>query len=199
MREIADAVGLRSVSTVRYHLEILKDMGYLDRDARLPRTVVARPPRLRVLKLKSDEAGEALMDRGSQNMVSVPVFDRIAAGTGVIANPGSHLRQGFQYSEEIMQLPRETVGSGVLFAVRVVGDSMINASIFDGDFVVVRRQDSADDGDIVAALIEEEATVKILQHVNDHVWLMPQNPAYKPILGDDCRLMGKVVARIHRG
>jgi len=198
MREIADAVGLKSVSTVRYQLEILKDMGCLDRDARLPRTVVARPSRLRVLKLKSDEAGEALLSSGSQNMVSVPVFDRIAAGTGVIANPGSHLRHGFQYSEDTMLLPKEKVGSGVLFAVRVVGDSMVNASIFDGDFVVVRQQDSADDGDIVAALIEEEATVKTLQYANDHVWLMPQNPAHKPILGDDCRIMGKVVATVHR-
>ncbi len=75
---------------------------------------------------------------------------------------------------------------------------MINANIFDGDYVVVRRQDVADDGDIVAALIEEEeGTVKILQHANGHVWLMPQNPAYKPILGDDCRIMGKVVATVH--
>jgi repressor LexA len=198
MREIADAVGLKSVSTVRYQLEILKDMGYLDRYARLPRTVVARPSRLRVLELTSDEAGEALVSSGSQNAVSVPVFDRIAAGTGVIANSGSHLRQGFQYSEDTMQLPRNMVGFGTLFAVRVVGDSMVNASIFDGDLVVVRQQDSADEGDIVAALIEEEATVKTLQYTNDHVWLMPQNPAHKPILGDDCRIMGKVVATVHQ-
>jgi repressor LexA len=100
-----------------------------------------------------------------------------------------------------MHLPKEAVGSGVLFAVRVAGDSMINANIFDGDFVVVRQQNSADDGDIVAALIDEgaeEATVKTLQHVDDHVWLLPQNPAHKPIPGDYCRLMGKVVATVHR-
>jgi repressor LexA len=164
----------------------------------LPRTVVAKPSPLRALKLKPDEAGKALVSSGSQNMVSMPVFDRIAAGTGVIANPGSHLRQGLQYSEDTMQLPREIVGSGALFAVRVVGDSMVNASIVDGDLVVVRQQDSADEGDIVAALIEEEGTVKTLQYANDHVWLMPQNPAYKPILGDDCRIMGKVVATVHQ-
>ncbi len=163
----------------------------------LPPPVVAKPSPLRVLKMKSDEAGEALVSSGSQNMVSVPVFDRIAAGTGVIANQGSHLYQGLQYSEDTMQLPREIVGSGALFAVRVVGDSMVNASIFDGDLVVVRQQDSADEGDIVAALIEEEATVKTLQYANDHVWLMPQNPAHKPILGDACRIMGKVVATVH--
>lgn len=75
---------------------------------------------------------------------------------------------------------------------------MVLASIFDGDFVVVRQQDSADDGDIVTALIEEEATVKTLQYANDHVWLMPQNPAHKPILGHDCRILGKVVATVHR-
>jgi len=225
MQEIGKAVGLKARSAVRYQLIEMEAKGWvrrhpkrpralewrqpdgrlpirpeehLDRDVRLPRTVVVRPSRLRVLELASDEIGEALVGSGSQNMISVPVFERIAAGTGVIADPGSHLRRGFQYSEDTMQLPREMVGSGVLFAVRVVGDSMKNASIFDGDFVVVRRQDSADDGDIVAALIEEEATVKTLQCANDHVWLMPQNSAYKPILGDDCRIMGRVVATVHR-
>jgi repressor LexA len=201
MQEIADAVGLRSVSTVSHHFKILEKAGYLDRDPRLPRTVVARSSRLRVLQVELDEAGEALVGTGSRNMVNVPLFERIAAGTGAIADPGSHLRHGRQYSEDTMQLPQEMVGSGVLFAVRVIGDSMVNANIFDGDFVVVRQQNSAVDGEIVAALIEEgaeEATVKTLQHVNGHVWLMPQNPAYKPILGDHCRLMGKVVATVHR-
>ena len=89
------------------------------------------------------------------------------------------------------------VGSGELFAVRVTGDSMVNASIFDGDYVVVRRQDDAVKGDIVAALLEEEVTVKTFQRANGHVWLMPQNPSYEPIPGDGCRLMGKVVATVH--
>ena len=197
MREIADAVGLKSASTVSYHFKILKEAGYLDRDPRLPRTVVPRPSRLQVLWAESDEVGEAAAGPGSRNMVSVPLFERIAAGTGAIADPGSYLRHGRQYSEDTMQLPREMVGSGVLFAVRVVGDSMVNANIFDGDFVVVRQQNSAVDGEIVAALIEEEATVKTFQHMNGHVWLMPQNPAHKPIPGDHCRLMGKVVATVH--
>jgi repressor LexA len=222
MREIGKGAGLKAQSAVRYQLIEMeakgwvrrhpsrpralewrqpdgglptRPEGHLDRDPRPPRTVVAKPSRLRVLELASDETPGG---SSSQNIVSVPMFERIAAGTGVIADPGTHLRRGFQYSEDIMQLPREMVGSGVLFAVRVVGDSMINASIFDGDFVVVRQQDSADDGDIVAALIEEEATVKTLQCADDHVWLMPQNSAYKPILGDDCRIMGKVVATVHR-
>ena len=202
LKEIASAVGLRSVSAVSYHLKILEKAGYLDRDPRLPRTVVMRPSRLQVLRAESDEVAGTRAGAGAQNMVSVPLFGRIAAGPGTIANPGSYLRHGFQYSEDTMLLPRETVGSGVLFAVRVAGDSMVNANIFDGDLVVVRQQNSADDGEIVAALIDEddeeaEATVKTLQRVNGHVWLMPQNPAHKPILGDHCRLMGKVVATVH--
>src|SRR5689334_18422947 len=201
MREIADAVGLRSVSTVSYHVKILTAAGYLDHCPGQPRTVVAKPSRIQVLHAELDGTREALAGSGSKNMVSVPVFERIAAGTGVMANPGSHLRHGLQYSEDTMRLPREAVGAGVLFGVKVVGDSMINANIFDGDIVVVRQQNSADDGDIVAALITEEAeeaTVKTLRHLNDHVWLLPQNPAHEPIPGDYCRLMGKVVATVHR-
>lgn len=179
MREIADAVGLRSTSAVSYQLNLLAEMGYLARDANKARTVVEKPRRLRVIQ----------EGNGSQNMVCVPLFERIAAGTPVMVNPDS---------EDIMQLPREMVGSGDLFAVRVVGDSMVNANIFDGDCVVVRQQQVADDGDIVAARIDDEATVKTFQRANGHVWLMPQNPAYEPILGDRCRLMGKVVATVHR-
>jgi repressor LexA len=156
----------------------LKEMGYLTREARMPRTAVAKP--LRSLK-----------------MISVPLYERIAAGNPVIANPDP---------EDTMELPSEMVGSGDLFAVRVVGDSMVNANIFDGDCVVVRHQEVADNGDIVAALIEEEAvtieegaaTVKTFQRVDGHVWLIPQNPKYLPIPGDHCRLMGKVVATVHR-
>jgi repressor LexA len=187
MREIADAVGLRSTSAVSYQLKILEKKGYLTRGAKMPRTVVEMPPRLQVQE-SSEEVGKAPVSIGSQRMVGVPLFERIAAGRPVIVNPDS---QG------VMQLPSELVGSGVLFAVRVVGDSMVNASIFDGDYVVVRQQDAADNGDIVAALIEEEATVKTFHRVSGHVWLMPQNPSYKPIQGDHCRLMGKVVATVH--
>jgi repressor LexA len=184
-REIASAVGLKSVSTVGYQLDVLEKKGYLARDARMPRTVVEKS-RLGVVREIS--VSSRPMIAGSQNLVSVPLFERIAAGNPVIANP---------YSEGFMHLPREKVGSGELFAVRVTGDSMINASIFDGDYVVVRRQDDAVKGDIVAALIEEEVTIKTFQRVNGHVWLMPQNPSYEPIPGDGCRLMGKVVATVH--
>ena len=193
IREIAHAVGLRSTSAVSYQLKILEKLGCLTRDARMPRTVVEKPPHPRVLEEISGEAGVALAGPGSQNMISVPLFERIAAGDPVLADPDP---------EDIMQLPRNRVGSGVLFAVRVVGDSMINANIFNGDCVVVRQQNAADNGDIVAAWIQDgddaRVTVKTFHRVNGQVWLMPQNPGYKPIPGDHYKLMGKVVATIHR-
>lgn len=189
MREIADAVGLRSTSAVFYHFKILAGKGHLTRGARMPRTVVENLPGHRVVQERWDEAGEAPADFGSQNTVGVPMFERMAAGDPVTASPDS---------VGTMWLPREMIGSGVFFAVRVAGDSMINVNIFDGDWAVVRQQDSARNGDIVAALIDEEATVKTFHFVGGHAWLMPQNPRYQPILGDQCRVMGKVITTISR-
>ena len=151
MREIADAVGLKSTSAVSYQLTILEQMGHLTRDAKMPRTVVEKPPRPRARQEGPHEAGQALAATGSPAMVSVPLFEQIAAGAPVTANPDP---------EGIMHLPQEMTGSGALFAVKVAGDSMANANIFDGDCVIVRQQDTAHNGDIVAALIEDEATVK---------------------------------------
>jgi repressor LexA len=189
IREIADAVGLKSTSAVSYQLKILEQMGHLTRDARMPRTVVEKPPHPPALPDRPDQAGEAPSATGSPAMVSVPLFEQIAAGAPVMANPDP---------EGIMHLPEEMTGSGALFAVKVAGDSMANANIFDGDCVIVRQQDTAHNGDIVAALIEDEATVKTFHRADGHVWLMPQNPGYQPILGDQCGLMGKVVATLHR-
>lgn len=189
MREIADAVGLKSTSAVSYQLETLEQMGHLTRGAKMPRTVVQKPSLRQLRRDKPDEAAQAPADRHPQNMTSVPLFDRIAAGAPVTANPES---------EGSMQLPAGMVGSGALFAVRVTGDSMVNANIFDGDCVIVRQQDTAHDGDIVAALIEDETTVKTFHRANGHIWLIPQNPSYTPIPGDQYGLMGKVVATVHR-
>ena len=189
MREIADTVGLKSTSAVSYQLKTLEQMGRLTRDANMPRTVVEKPTRRRIRREGPDEATQAPSGMGPQNMTSVPLFEQIAAGHPVTANPEC---------EDSMQLPAEMVGSGALFAVRVAGDSMVNADIFDGDCVVVRQQDTAHDGDIVAALIDDEATVKTFRRANGQVWLMPQNPSYKPIPGDQCSVMGKVVATVHR-
>src|SRR5262249_1327134 len=145
MREIGDAVGLSSTSAVSRQLTILEKKGYLTRSARMPRTVSEKLPAHQVVQERWNEAGEAPADFGSQATVGVPMFERMAAGDPVTANPES---------VGTVWLPREIVGSGVFFAVRVVGDSMINANIVDGDWVVVRRQDEAHNGDIVAALIE---------------------------------------------
>lgn len=189
LREIAEAVGLKSPSTVFYHLKILKKRGYLTFDPGRPRTIVEKPHRLRVIQQGSSEVNEDPADTSSQDMCSMPLFERMAAGPQVTANPEPM---------GTIQLPRDVVGYGVLFAVRVVGDSMINANIFDGDCVVVRQQHVADNGDIVAALIGEDATVKTFRRAEGHIWLMPENPKYEAILGDHCYLMGKVVATVHR-
>ena len=168
MREIADAVGLKSTSAVSYQLKILEQMGHLARDPRMPRTVVEKPPCPRAIQDRPDDAGQAPAATGLPAMVSVPLFEQIAAGAPVIANPDPR---------GIMRLPKEITGSGALFAVKVAGDSMANANIFDGDCVIVRQQATAHNGDIVAALTGEEATVKTFHRANGHVWLMPQTPA----------------------
>ena len=189
MREIADAVGLRSTSAVSHQLTILERKGYLTRGARMPRTVVEKLPAQRLVQERWDEAGEAPADFGSQNTVGVPMFERMAAGDPVTANPES---------VGTIWLPREMIGSGVFFAVRVVGDSMEKVDISDGDWALVRQQDEAHNGDIVVALIEGEATVKTFFRASGHTWLIPQNTGYEPIPGDRCRLLGKVVRTISR-
>jgi repressor LexA len=186
-REIADAVGLKSSSTVKYHVEQLRTMGYLTRRDGMPRTIVAKPERLRSISPWELEAASA--ELSSADSVTMLLFERMAAGIGAYANP-----------EAIgtIRLPRSMVGFGDLFAVMVTGHSMIGANIFDGDCVVVRQQNDAINGDIVAALREEEATLKTFLRAEDGVWLMPENPSYDPIPGDGCRIMGKVVATLHR-
>ena len=120
--------------------------------------------------------------------VSMPLFESVAAGFGVYANP---------CPVGTIRLPRDIVGHGKVFAVRVAGDSMVDANIFDGDCLVIRKQDDAVNGDIVAALLGDEGVVKTFRRTENHVWLMPENPGYDPILGDGCRIMGKVVATLH--
>jgi repressor LexA len=188
-REIGDAVGLASLSSVAHQMKVLEEMGLLARAARRPRTTVTKRSRHGGIHAESGRASQAPGSVGSPDTVSVPLFERIAAGAPVIAD---------REPVDVMWLPRGEVGSGDLFAVKVTGDSMINASIFDGDIVVVREQNDARNGDIVAALLEDEATVKTFRRMDGHVWLLPQNPIYDPIPGDHCRIMGKVVATIHR-
>ena len=191
MREIAQAVGLSSTSSVAYQLETLQSKGYLHRDAGRPRTVEVRlpgHPPVRPGPGASNEARPGLpgFDIPSQEAIFVPWIGRIAAGEPILAD---------QSLEDIFPLPRKLVGEGTLFLLRVRGDSMINAAIADGDWVVVRQQEVADNGDTVAALLpSDEVTVKTFKRSDGHVWLIPHNPSYVPILGDEAKILGVVVA-----
>jgi repressor LexA len=147
-------------------------MGYLSRDPRRPRTI--------------DLLGEeSAATPSSVDTAYVPLVGRIAAGIPITAD---------QNVEDVFTLPRQLVGQGDLFLLKVVGESMIDAAICDGDWVVVRQQQTADNGDIVAALIEDEATVKTFKQRDGHTWLLPRNSAFEPILGDHAVILGKVVA-----
>lgn len=172
VREIADGVGLTSSSSVAYQLTTLEKLGYLRRDPNRPRALVV-----------SDAPDTSVVS--ADDVVEIPLLGRIAAGGPLLAE---------QSVELTMPLPRELVGHGDLFMLRLVGDSMVDAAICDGDWVVIRQQPTAHNGDIVAALLGEEATVKTYKERDGHVWLMPHNPAYAPILGDEARILGKVVS-----
>jgi repressor LexA len=189
MREIGEAVGLTSTSSVSYQLSTLQNKGYLRRDAGRPRTVEVRLPGHPAVRPEPDIDDEMPMNITSQEAAYVPLVGRIAAGGPILAE---------QSIEDIFPLPRQIVGEGTLFLLKVVGDSMINAAIADGDWVVVRQQPVAENGDIVAAMIDGEATVKTFKRAPDHVWLMPHNPAYTPISGDEAEILGKVVAVLRR-
>ena len=193
MREIGEAVGLTSTSSVSYQLSTLQRKGYLHRDVGRPRTVEVRLPGHPAVRPEQSTSGSAEavelsadgIDIASQEATYVPLVGRIAAGVPITAE---------QQVEDIFPLPRQLVGEGSLFMLKVAGDSMINAAIADGDWVVIRQQEDAENGEIVAAMIDGEATVKTLKQSDGHVWLMPHNPAFTPILGDDATILGKVVA-----
>jgi repressor LexA len=189
MREIGEAVGLTSTSSVSYQLSTLQSKGYLRRDAGRPRTVEVRLPGHPAVRPETEEPEEAPLDIASQDAAYVPLIGRIAAGGPILAE---------EAIEDIFPLPKQLVGTGTLFLLKVVGDSMINAAIADGDWVVVRQQPVADNGDIVAAMIDGEATVKTFKRADGHIWLMPHNPAYTPIPGDDATVLGKIVAVLRR-
>ncbi|WP_253776229.1 transcriptional repressor LexA [Goodfellowiella coeruleoviolacea] len=184
VREIGEAVGLNSTSSVAHQLRALERKGYLRRDGNRPRAVG-------VLSTAGERAaGETPAPTpGQAQPAYVPLVGRIAAGGPILAE---------QAIEDVFPLPREIVGEGSLFLLRVVGDSMIEAAITDGDWVVVRQQPEAENGDVVAAMIDGEATVKTLKRRDGHVWLMPQNAAYEPILGDEASILGRVVAVLRR-
>ena len=190
VREIGEAVGLTSTSSVSHQLFTLQKKGFLRRDPSRPRAVDVRIPGERAAAAAApaphDETGAG---DHRPSPAYVPVIGRIAAGGPILAE---------QAVQDVFPLPRELVGSGTLFMLRVVGDSMIDAAIADGDWVVVRQQQTADNGDIVAAMIDGEATVKTFKRRDGHVWLMPHNPAYAPIPGDEAVVLGRVVTVLRK-
>lgn len=180
MREIGDAVGLSSLSSVTHQLNQLELAGYLRRD----------PNRPRALEVLIDVPGTEPRQSAAEpppigDATMVPLVGRIAAGVPITAE---------QQVEEVFPLPRQLVGKGELFILKVVGDSMIDAAICDGDWVVVRSQPTAENGEIVAAMLDGEATVKVFRQRDGHTWLLPRNTAFEPILGDEADVLGKVVA-----
>jgi repressor LexA len=184
VREIGEAVGLSSASSVAHQLSVLQKKGWLRRDPNRPRALDVRLP--------GDHGPTALPatdDTATPAPTYVPLVGRIAAGGPVLAE---------QAVEDVFPLPRELVGEGTLFMLKVAGDSMVEAAICDGDWVVVRQQPTAENGEIVAAMIDGEATVKTYKRRDGHVWLLPHNPAYEPIPGDDATILGRVVTVLRR-
>lgn len=180
VREIGEAVGLNSTATVQTHLAVLQREGYLERD----------PTKPRAIRMSYDPMSKAPLQAGPVR--HVPLVGDVAAGTGVLAQ---------ENVEELLPLPEHLTGKGPLFMLRVRGDSMVEAGIFDGDFVVVRQQPDADNGDIVVAGIpDDEATVKTLERRGGRVVLKPANPSMVPVEleSSEVRLYGKVVTVLRR-
>ncbi|MEO6827982.1 MAG: transcriptional repressor LexA [Microbacteriaceae bacterium] len=180
MREIGDMVGLASLSSVTHQLNQLELRGYLRRDPNRPRALEI----LHTATAGTEPVG-ADATTGIGDAAMVPLVGRIAAGIPITAE---------QQVEEIFSLPRQLVGKGELFMLKVVGESMIDAAICDGDWVVVRQQKTAENGDIVAAMLDDEATVKVFRQRDGHTWLLPRNSNFEPIVGDFAEVLGKVVA-----
>lgn len=213
MREIGNSVGLTSTSSVAHQLAALEAKGFIRRDPNRPRALDVRLPE----ELAGGSANNSSVADGEESVPGldaagrettvgaeaddapavdalptptfVPVLGRIAAGGPILAE---------QAVEDVFPLPRELVGEGNLFLLRVTGDSMVDAAITDGDWVVVRQQPVAEPGDIVAAMIEGDATVKTFRRTDGHVWLVPANDAYSPIPGDEASILGRVVSVLRR-
>lgn len=180
MREIGDAVGLKSLSSVTHQLGQLELSGYLRRD----------PGKTRAMEVLIDLPGTSTENPADTapavgDAALVPLVGQIAAGVPITAD---------QHVDEIFPLPRQLVGKGELFMLKVSGESMIDAAICDGDWVVVRSQHTAENGEIVAAMLDGDATVKTFRRRDGHTWLLPRNSAFEPILGDEATILGKVVA-----
>ena len=183
VREIGAAVGLASPSTVHMHLKVLEEQGLIRRDSKKPRTIEV------VEKQETEERGAvaAVTQDVDRNLITLPLVGRVAAGTPILAE---------QNIEETLSLPTSIVGDASSFILRVRGESMINAGIFDGDYIVVKEQHDAHDGEIVVALIDDSATVKTFYRERGRVRLQPENDAMEPIYADNPVILGRVTALV---
>jgi repressor LexA len=193
IRELGDEVGLASSSSVAHQLKVLEQKGFLRRDPNRPRAMEVFLPQdfevpgaMQSAEIADDETG---INDAFPAPVHVPLLGRIAAGGPILAE---------ERYEDVFALPKQIVGEGELFLLEVSGDSMIDAAVCDGDWVVVRKEQTAENGDMVAALLDNEATVKTFKRTDGHVWLMPHNEAYDPIDGDAATILGIVVAVLRR-
>jgi repressor LexA len=195
LREIGEAVGLQSPSSVSYQLLALERKGFLRKDPNRPRALEVLSPGgasddgRGYRQAQSDANDETGSGDSRPTPAYVPVLGQIAAGIPIVAE---------EVVGDVFALPRQIVGEGELFLLKVVGDSMIEVAICDGDWVVVRQQPTANNGEIVAAMLDNEATVKTFRRTDGHVWLMPQNEAFSPIDGDHATIMGKVTAVLRK-
>lgn len=196
IREMGEAVGLASSSSVAHQLKVLEQKGFIRRDPNRPRALEVLLPSEAAHMTRvptTDELVGTFDQTGAGDAypapVHVPVIGRIAAGGPILAE---------QQVEDVFALPRQLIGEGTMFLLEVSGDSMIDAAICDGDWVVVRQQPTANNGDVVAALLDTEATVKTFKRTDGQVWLLPHNPAYEPIDGNHASILGKVVAVLRR-
>jgi repressor LexA len=197
MREIGEAVGLTSSSSVAHQLRVLEEKGFLKRDPNRPRALEVFLPEVmaarRSMGSTTTEAESSYDETGVGDAMPaatyVPMVGRIAAGGPILAE---------ETLDEVFPLPKQLVGEGTLFMLEVRGDSMVDAAICSGDYVVVRQEQTAENGEIVAALIDGEATVKTFQRKDGHVWLLPHNAAYDPIDGTNATILGKVTAVLRR-
>jgi repressor LexA len=194
MREIGEAVGLTSSSSVAHQLRVLEEKGFLKRDPNRPRALEVFLPEVMAARRSLGAAEETQYDETDIGdtvtpATYVPVLGRIAAGGPILAE---------ERVEDVFPLPKQLVGEGTLFLLQVAGDSMVDAAICDGDYVVIRQEQTAENGDIVAALIDGEATVKTFQRKNGQLWLLPHNAAYDPIDGTHASILGIVTAVLRK-
>ncbi|MGO4255672.1 transcriptional repressor LexA [Marmoricola sp. RAF53] len=194
IREIGELVGLASSSSVAHQLRVLEQKGFIRRDPNRPRALEVFLPELMAARKAISSADDSDIDvtgigDAVPDATHVPLVGRIAAGGPILAE---------ERVEEIFPLPKTLVGEGTLFMLEVAGDSMIDAAICNGDYVVVRQAQTAENGDIVAALLDGEATVKTFKRKDGQVWLMPHNPAYEPIDGNNASILGIVTAVLRK-